>query len=411
MREDDSNDLRDSIIWSNVLGLLASWIVWNPFQDAVYTYWQIFLYALGATPAIITLIAAVSELTLSLARIPGGYLADKIGRRTLIVTMTYVIAVSYLLMFFAKSWQEILIINVVMNTALFYQPALDALIADSFPKKARGRGFALLSTIPSIVAIASPYLAYLFISKHGIVEGTRRLFLLAFISGLIAATIRVLSLKETVSSDERLSRNVFSDFVQDYRTVLRHITKKMKVVIIVCILFSLTNGLTYLIQLFALNYLGISEGYWALVQTIVFILNLLLVYPCSFIVDRIGRKLPLMIGSLTLLTSIILLVYAPVGPVANPYILASLGISSISFSFFSSALPAIQADLLPSEYRGRGYAIIMLMDSVSLATGEILSGIIYDTLGPRSPFSLAAIVCVILTIVSLKTPETIKSKE
>ncbi len=411
MEEDKPDNLRTNVIWSNVLGLLASWIIWNPFQNAMYTYWQVFLYALGAMPAVITLIAAVSELALSLARIPGGYLADKIGRRTLIVTMTYVIAISYLLMFFAKSWQEIFLISIVMNIALFYQPALDALIADSFPKRTRGRGFALLFTIPSIVTIASPYLAYLFISKHGIVEGTRRLFLLAFISGLIAATIRVLSLKETISSGQRLSRDVFSSFVQDYRIVLGYIIKKMRIVIVISIFFSLANGLIYLVQLFALNYLGISEGYWAFIQTITYVLNLLLVYPCSFMVDKIGRKPPLIIGSLTALMSIILIVGAPVGPIANLYILISSGIASISFSFFFSALPAIQADLLPSEYRGRGYAIIMLMDSITLATGEILSGILYDTLGPRSPFSLAAIICAILTIISLKIPETIKSEE
>ncbi|MGD8506027.1 MAG: hypothetical protein PVF15_05120 [Candidatus Bathyarchaeota archaeon] len=59
-----------------------------------------FVKELGAPPVVIGLMGSVGAAMLSLVRIPGAYIADKYGRKQIIVTMTFSIALSYLLFVF-----------------------------------------------------------------------------------------------------------------------------------------------------------------------------------------------------------------------------------------------------------------------------------------------------------------------
>ena len=402
-----TEDLEERIIWSNIIGLTLSWLIWEPFQSAIWTYWQIFLYALGATPFIITLISAVSQLTLSISRIPGGYLADRVGRRVLIVSMTYVIASTYLLMYFATNWEWILIASIISNLALFYQPALSAIIADSLPKKTRGRGFAVINILPNIVVIASPYIAYYYISRYGIVWGTRELLLLSFITGVLAATVRLLTLRETFSKASSLPEDVIRDFKHEYSRAINYIVREMKFLLIGYSLVGIAQGLTYLLQFYALKYLLIMENEWAFLQTLSFILYLVLAFPFSIVTDKIGRKIPLAIASIAASISLLIASIAPVGH-AFLYMLVSTILSSLASAVVASALPAMEADFLPQEIRGKGYAVINLINSTVIAVSQLFSGYIYVAIGPRSPFYLATVFWLLSLFAIIKIPETLR---
>ena len=408
---DNSADVSEKIIWSNVIGLTLSWIVWNPFQNAIWTYWQVFLYALGATPFIIALISAVSQLILSISRIPGGYLTDKVGRRILIVSMTYIIALTYLMMYFAQSWEFILIASMISSVALFYQPALNAIIADSLPKEKRGRGFAVINILPSIVIVFSPYIAYIYVSKFGIVEGTRQLLLLSFITGVIAATIRLALLKETMRVRTKMPRNFLKDLKMEYGKAIRIVIRAMKFLLIGYMLVGIAIGLSYLIQLYALKYLLIDTESWAYIQIISFVLYLVLAFPFSIATDKIGRKPPILIACLTSMVAYLIVAIAPIGDTAVLYILVSTILGSIAWAMVSSAIPAMEADLLPHEIRGKGYAIINLINSLVIASAQLISGALYTTLGPRFPFYLSATFWLASFIAFLKIPETLRKEK
>ncbi len=410
MSEDSftENEIQEKIIWANVIGLTLSWIIWNPFQNAVWTYWQVFLYALGATPFIISLISALSGITISIARIPGGYLADKVGRRILIVSMTYVIAFTYLIMYFADSWEIILIASIISNIALFYQPALNAIIADSLPKSARGRGFAIINILPSVVTLVSPYIAYLYVSRFGILWGTRELLLLSFISGIVAATVRLFTLKETIKRREKLDSNIVSEMKLEYRKAIRIVWSKMKFLLISYALTGIAMGLSYLTQFYALKYLLVSEDMWAYIQIISFATYLVLSLPFSVATDKIGRKPPIIAAALVAFISSIILAIAPIGEQAFMYVLISSTLGSLAWAMVSSALPSIEADLLPLEIRGKGYAVINLINSLVISIAQLLSGAIYTFLGPRMPFYLSSLFWFFSLIVFMKVPETLK---
>jgi len=102
MNEDSSGE----VIWGNIVGISISLAIMAPFVQAVSIYWQVFLLELNATPLIISMIYGVSSIVSSIAMVYGGFLADKYGRKRLIVVFTFFISLSFLAMHFATSWQE-----------------------------------------------------------------------------------------------------------------------------------------------------------------------------------------------------------------------------------------------------------------------------------------------------------------
>ncbi|MCD6491409.1 MAG: MFS transporter, partial [Candidatus Korarchaeota archaeon] len=159
MLDDQNESSVERIYWRNVIAMIISWTVWIPFQSACWIYFQAFLKELHITPFQIALISFAGTITLALMRIPGGYLTDKVGRRKIIILLTYVVVFDYLIYAYASNFQVVLIATLISNLALLYQPALNAIVADSLPKTKRGKGYLLVNTLTSLASIASPLIA------------------------------------------------------------------------------------------------------------------------------------------------------------------------------------------------------------------------------------------------------------
>ncbi len=84
-------------IRGNFLILILSWIMMDFAQEMPGTYYQLYVTRLGGTATTIGLIAFASMIARSVIQFPGGYLADKTGRKWLISTMTFGMAISYVL--------------------------------------------------------------------------------------------------------------------------------------------------------------------------------------------------------------------------------------------------------------------------------------------------------------------------
>ena len=83
-----------------------------------YTFYPKFIKELGGTPYIVGVIGSASYAVLALVQIPGGYLADKHGRRQLTVTMTFAVSITYFLFAVAPNWQFFLIASILQNLFL-----------------------------------------------------------------------------------------------------------------------------------------------------------------------------------------------------------------------------------------------------------------------------------------------------
>jgi DHA1 family bicyclomycin/chloramphenicol resistance-like MFS transporter len=158
---------------------------------------KLYMQDLGATPFIIGGVTALSTIVIALIRILGGYIADRFGRKKIVLTMTFTAALAYLFYAFAPSWEWLFAGALINSSCLIYQPALIVMRADSVSPKKRGISFALANFLPMLVSIPAPIISGYLVSTIGRVDGMRLVYIVAFGMGLAGALIR-LPLKETL---------------------------------------------------------------------------------------------------------------------------------------------------------------------------------------------------------------------
>ena len=403
---------KGKIVWRNVIAFAVSWAIWIPFQTAAFYYEQPFLLALGATPFIISIISATSTIILAFSRIIGGYLSDAAGRRRWIVSMTLMIAATYFLIAIAPSWEWYLLATILSSIALFYQPAINAILSDSLPKDIRGRGITAIHMLSSIVALSSPFIALYFVSKHGIEKGERFLFLLAFVTGVIAWLIRIILLEEVIKPkgiEERSLKEYFEDLKIEYKKTIGLIMKKAKAYLIFVSVVSFAMGMTVLSQLYVLTYLKVSPEEWSFIMFVQSLIALALMLPSGYIVDRFGRKIGLIIQSIFFLIYTLLLSIAVPESSFKVVLVAYIAIA-IATSFRSPTFFSITSDILPEDKRAKGFAVMTSILGIFSSISSVIAGFIYEKIGFRIPFIISSILFIISFIAAIKMQETLTEK-
>jgi len=85
-----------SFFKGNYLILIISWILMGFAGELPGIYYSDYVIQLGGSATVLGLIMFVSMVCLALVQFPGGYLADKYGRRWLVSTLTFGVALSYI---------------------------------------------------------------------------------------------------------------------------------------------------------------------------------------------------------------------------------------------------------------------------------------------------------------------------
>lgn len=402
-----------SFLRGNLLILTLSWMVWNPALRMLEPYDKLYMQDLGATPFIVGGIAALSTAAVALIRVPGGYIADRFGRKKIIVTMTFTVALAYLFYAFAPSWEWIFVGALISNFCLIYQPALMAMRADSVSPEKRGTGFALADFLPMLVSIPAPIISGYLVSTMGRVDGMRLVYLATVCMGAVAAFIRLL-LKETlpkkpVRPTRKTSGGFREDFKREYLDATKFVFRFLPYLALLYVIFEFGfMGCYWFFQIFAVDFLGISNGDWGVVYTLSLVVYLGTVMPIGVLVDKVGRRK--LILSLTGIVCFSAFLFA-LTPQRTEYTLIYVLIAfpmlmlanAVTFNVFS----ALEADLVPREKRGRVSATLLLLSGIAGAAGQTLTGFTYERIHPRFPLILLTaliFVSFILVIFLVKEP-------
>jgi len=340
---------------------------------------------------------------------PGGYLADKYGRKWLISSMTFGVGLSFILYAVAPSWPFILVGVVCMcicNST--YQPALNAMISDSLPAEKRGMGFSIVMLIASVSTTPSPAVAGLLRANFGLMNGMRIAYGITVGLFLIAAFFRSFFLKETIVT---ASKPRLHEIFQSYPTALKEsfaVWKRLpKSLLYLFVSFSVATfgfaATNFFTVIYATQELLIDEVAWAFLLAILPITTILLALPMGKLVDKIKRKTPILLATLIFGLSMWLFVNGNYTRIALALIL--LGAGNV---MLNAAFGALQTDLTPREERGKVNGFMNFANYIVLAAGSLVGGLLYDHVTPSAPFWLA-IACVpvsfVLMLVLVKEPE------
>lgn len=380
-----------SFIRGNYLILVLSWILMDFANEMPSSYYGPFvIYDLGATAPILGFIGFASVIALAVVQFPGGYLADRYGRRWLISTLTFGVAFSFLFYVFAPSWEWILVGAIIGNLCLLYQPALMAMISDSTPPEKRGMAFSLTTLIGNVATTPAPIVAGILVTVFTRTIGMRIAYGLVVAFYLSAAILRS-KLKETIETAEKIKpKDLLASYPQSIR---ESISVWKKVPRSVYFLFISNLILTFAIslgQLFFSVYavegeksvLNISQIDWALVMSALFIAMIIAAIPTGKLIDKIGRKTPLLLSHVVFVPAILLFVY---GDLTTLFIaMPLLGIGQL---LFFSSFASLQTDLVPRENRAKVIGFSQFVGYILMAFGLLAGGIIYSV-SPQLPFLL-----------------------
>jgi MFS family permease len=376
-----------SFITGNYKILVMSWMIMDIAMEMPRSNFQFYIEALGGSSIALGIIGLAEFLAMAAVAFPGGYLADKYGRRWLIKTMTFGMALSFLFFAFAPSWHFILLGAIVSSLCLIYQPALFAMVQDSLPPERRGMGSSIIQLIHGTFNTPGPILAIVIFSQFGKVLGMRIIYLLMTGLYLIAAVLR-LRLKETMTDGEPIR---FSYFISSYPRAVRESVGVWKVVpravmwlfsvrSLIMFGFALTNVIN---GLYARDVLGLSEGEWYFVFIPLLLTMVAASLPIGKMVDSIGRKIPLVLG-------LGLLGVATVVFVFGDFVLVNVSMSLFGLAqmLVMSGVMALLTDLIKPENRGKVMGFNNFFGYIIVGFGMILGGFLYEHFSPQSPFML-----------------------
>jgi MFS family permease len=371
-----------------------------------YTYYPKYIEGLGGNPYIVGIIGFASYATLALVQIPGGYLADKHGRRQLTVIMTFAISTSYFLFAIAPNWQLFMMATILQNLFMVYQPALQALVADSTPPEKRGLGFSIINLL-HYISVPSPIIAGVLAVQFGLIPGMRIGYLIVCVAFLVVAILRT-RFKETLKNT--VEGNPLTDAIRNFPKSISESVKALTTaahpMLFLFASFAIYHFAWFMCSLnlifYATEVLNIQELEWAALMAWFSIVNVLSALPCGKIVDRFGRKKPLVTAWLLFIPGLVGFVYGNIMILFICFI--CFGVALI---LSNTAYPALMADFVARDKRGKIIGSTNFFFNILSALGQLSGGFMYQYLSPALPFLVSAVLfipCLFLTFFKVQEP-------
>jgi len=376
-----------SFITGNYRILIVSWIIMDLAMEMPVPNFQYYVQALGGTGMALGLIGLANFLAMAAVAFPGGYLADKYGRRWLITTMTFGMALSWLFFALAPTWHFILLGAIISSLCLVYQPALFAMFQDSLPPERRGMGSSIVQLIHGTFNTPGPIIAGFLLLQFGLVSSMRVIYLIMTALYLAAAVWR-LRLKETMTDGEPIR---FSYFISSYpkaikesfrvwKTVPRSMFWLFVVQTLVMFGMSTTNVIN---ALYARDVLLIPEEQWWFVFIPLLLTIVVASIPIGKMVDKIGRKIPLVLG--LLIFGVATWVFANGNFMT---VMISMCLFAIGQLMVMSSVMALATDLVPPVNRGKVVGFRNFVGYIVMGFGMLLGNYLYVSFIPQWPFYL-----------------------
>ncbi|MCK4317603.1 MFS transporter [Candidatus Bathyarchaeota archaeon] len=394
-------------VQGNFLVMVMSWLFLDFFTELPGTYYPLYVKALGGTASTIGLIGAVQNVAVALVQIPGGYLTDKYGRRWLIASMTFVAAFARLFYAYAPIWEWIMVGAVISGFCSIYQPALGAIVADSLPKEKRGMGFSIINLITSVSTTPAPLIAGYLFTRYGLVPSMRLIYKMVFMGFIVAAILRT-RLKETVESPAKINvKEMLGEYPVSLResvNVWRLVPAAVFVLFLISVITSFASGLFQpVLTLYIVQDLGIGEVELSYIMTALPVTMILLALPAGKMVDRVDKRVPIMLSFVLWGAAILLLVYGDFYR-----LILSMMLVGLLMILVNSATSALSAELVPREHRGKVNGSRGFFAMIAAALGQLTGGWLYDNVSHQMPFLLELVLIVppiIMAWLWLKTPE------
>jgi MFS family permease len=143
------------------------------------------------------------------------------------------------------------------------------------------------------------------------------------------------------------------------------------------------SGVQVIQALYARDVLLIPESIWWIVFIPLFLSMLVVSIPIGKMIDKTGRKVPLLLSAVLQVPTVLLFIYGDFTRV-----MVSMSLFGVSILLGMSAGSAMQTDLIARENRGKIIGFTNFVGYIATAIAMLLGNWMYVSFAPQLPFFL-----------------------
>jgi MFS family permease len=226
---------------------------------------------------------------------------------------------------------------------------------------------------------------------------------------LAAAVMRTLYLKETLEVRERFD---VAELLKSYPvalresvTVFRRLPRSLAFLVLAAAMSAFGfSAMHPFMPVYAIRELSVSEVLWGLVLTTIPITTVAFSIPAGKLIDKVGRKRPLLIATASFALSAYLFMLGGL-----PILISSLALIGAGSVMSQASFGSLMADLTPMDDRGKVNAFFNFTASTAVALGSFAGGLLYEHVSPRFPFHLTmllGIASLLIIALFIEEPKT-----
>ena len=347
-----------------------------------------YLEALGASVPVIGLFGTAEDFLDAIYQYPGGWIADRFGRRRAFLVFLALATVGYLVYLLGPSWPFAFAgLAFVMAWQSMASPAIFAVIGDALPPNKRAMGFSVQSILKRIPIVIAPVIGGVIIARRGVVSGVHvGLAVTLAIAAVTALLIRLIN----VQPAPHFSVNIFG--------VWRLFQSGLKRLLISDIFIRTCEGMTdVLVILYVTNVLHVSTARFGTLLAILFTTTLVIYLPAAKAADRVGRR-PFIIATFCAFALYPLAIIAASNFMGLVIAFIIGGLREIG----EPARKAMIVDFASPQLRARTVGLYYLLRSLAITPAAAVGGLLWN-LTPQMPFLIAGTFGVVGTFLFLAT--------
>ncbi len=167
---------------SDLIWVALSLLVWGFGEGAFFSFQPLYLQQLGADPLKIGAILSAYGFAQTIAHIPAGYLADRIGRRPLMWTSWFIGAIATFLMALATTLPVFIAGMILYGATSFVVSPLNSYVTSARGRWTVGRALTIISASYNTGAVLGPIVGG-WVGKN---YGFRSIFMLAAVVFIVS---------------------------------------------------------------------------------------------------------------------------------------------------------------------------------------------------------------------------------
>jgi MFS family permease len=336
-----------------------------------------YMEALGAPPIAIGAYGSGQDLLDGLYQYPGGWVADRFGRRVALRLFVGTAAVGYVAYLIAPSWPWLFVgLALAMAWSSMASPSLFAVVGDALPPARRAMGFTVQAILRRLPIAVAPTLGGVLITLYGIQAGMR----VGFTASIALALLALLLL-----SRMKLGLAGGPSAV-DIRGVWRSFPRSLRWLLASDVLIRACEGMAgVFIVLYATNVVGVSSPRFGALIAVEMVTAMAIYVPAARMADRLGRK------GFVVATFLAFSLFPLAVGVARSF--GALVVAFIVGGLREIGEPSRKAlivDLSASEARARSVGLYYLVRSVAVAPAALVGGMLWMR-SPATTFLAASL--------------------